>query len=79
MGDNQENSMEELIKRIMAAAGIEEDTARSAIGIILGFLNKEGPEDKMQLIFDALPGAQELVEAREAVAAVVVSLAVWAT
>ncbi|MCK7612794.1 DUF2267 domain-containing protein [Roseibium sediminicola] len=58
--------MEELIKRIMAAAGIEEDTAKSAIGIILGFLNKEGPEDKMQLIFDALPGAQELVAERQA-------------
>jgi len=57
--------MEELIGRIMAAAGIEEETAKSAIGIILGFLNKEGPDDKMQLIFDALPGAQELVAARE--------------
>ncbi|GAB2183243.1 DUF2780 domain-containing protein [Roseibium sp. LAB1] len=56
--------MEELINRIMAAAGIEEDVAKNAIGIILGFLNKEGPEDKMQLIFDALPGAKELVDAR---------------
>lgn len=57
--------MEELINRMIAAAGIDEETAKSAIGIILGFLNKEGPEDKMQLIFDALPGAQELVAARE--------------
>lgn len=57
--------MEDLINRIMAAAGIDEDTAKGAIGIILGFLNKEGPDDKMQLIFDALPGAQELVAARE--------------
>ncbi|GAB4515850.1 MAG: hypothetical protein Tsb0019_14900 [Roseibium sp.] len=57
--------MEELINRIMAAAGIEEEVARNAIGIILGFLNKEGPEDKMQLIFDALPGAADLVAARE--------------
>ncbi|MBO6509129.1 MAG: DUF2780 domain-containing protein [Roseibium sp.] len=57
--------MEELIKRIMAAAGIDEDVATNAVGIILGFLNKEGPEDKMQLIFDALPGTAELVAARE--------------
>ncbi|MEM5582226.1 MULTISPECIES: DUF2267 domain-containing protein [unclassified Roseibium] len=57
--------MEELIKRVMAAAGIDEDVSKNAIGIILGFLNKEGPEDKMQLIFDALPGASELVAARE--------------
>ncbi len=56
--------MDELIQRIMAAAGIEEDVAKNAIGIILGFLNKEGPEDKMQLIFDALPGAKDLVDAR---------------
>lgn len=57
--------MEELIKRIMATAGIDEGVATNAVGIILGFLNKEGPADKMQLIFDALPGTAELVAARE--------------
>ncbi|WP_421983618.1 DUF2780 domain-containing protein [Roseibium sp.] len=57
--------MEELIKRIMAAAGIDQELATNAVGIILSFLKKEGPEDKMQLIFDALPGAAELVSARE--------------
>ncbi|ERP94141.1 hypothetical protein Q669_04525 [Labrenzia sp. C1B10] len=61
---DQEIFMDELIQRIMAAAGIEEDVAKNAIGIILGFLNREGPEDKMQLIFDALPGAKDLVDAR---------------
>jgi len=57
--------MEELINRIMAAAGIDQELATNAVGIILSFLNKEGPEDKMQLIFDALPGAADLVSARE--------------
>lgn len=57
--------MEELIKRVMAAADIDEDVSKNAIGIILGFLNKEGPDDKMQLIFDALPGAADLVAERE--------------
>ena len=58
--------MDELIKRIAEAAGIDIDQAREAIAIILGFLNKEGPSDKMQEIFDALPGASELVAEREA-------------
>ncbi|MCV0428843.1 MAG: DUF2267 domain-containing protein, partial [Roseibium sp.] len=57
--------MEELISRIMAAAGTDEGVAKEAIAIILGFLNKEGPEDKMQQIFDALPGAADLVAERE--------------
>ncbi len=57
--------MEDLINRIMAAAGIDEGVATNAVGIILGFLKKEGPDDKMQLIFDALPGAEDLVAARE--------------
>ncbi|MBO6757790.1 MAG: DUF2267 domain-containing protein [Roseibium sp.] len=57
--------MDELIKRIAEAAGIDIDQAREAIAIILGFLNKEGPSDKMQEIFDALPGASELVAERE--------------
>ncbi|WP_417669363.1 DUF2267 domain-containing protein [Roseibium sp.] len=58
--------MEELINRITAATGISDDVAREAIGIILNFLNKDGPADKMQLIFEALPGSAELVAAREA-------------
>lgn len=58
--------MEELINRIMSTAGVDEEVANNAVGIILGFLSKESPEDKMQLVFDALPGAQDLVAARAA-------------
>lgn len=54
--------MEELISRIAGAAGIDEDLASKAVGIILNFLNKEGPDDKMQDILGALPGASELIE-----------------
>ena len=57
--------MEELINRIVAASGVGEEQAREAIAIILKFLNKDGPEEQMQQIFDALPGAAELVAARE--------------
>jgi len=56
--------MEELISRIMAAARVDREVARNAIGIILGFLDKQGAADKMQLIFDALPGTKELVDER---------------
>lgn len=57
--------MEELINRIVAASGVGEEQAREAIAIILKFLNKDGPEEQMQQIFDALPGARELVAERE--------------
>ncbi|MEP4770988.1 MAG: DUF2780 domain-containing protein [Roseibium sp.] len=60
----REQTMEELINRIMSTAGVDEEVANNAVGIILGFLSKESPEDKMQLVFDALPGAEELVAAR---------------
>ncbi len=55
--------MEELIKRIMTAAGIDESLAQKAVAIILGFLEKEGPSDQVQQIFASLPGASELVAA----------------
>ncbi|MBN9671178.1 DUF2780 domain-containing protein [Roseibium aggregatum] len=61
--------MNELINRIMTSAGIDEDLAKKAVGIILGFLNKEAPDDKMRQIFDALPGTEDLVAEREAAGA----------
>ena len=57
--------MEELINRIVAASGVGEEQAREAIAIILRFLQKDGPQEQMQQIFDALPGARELVAERE--------------
>ncbi|WP_346910655.1 DUF2267 domain-containing protein [uncultured Roseibium sp.] len=57
--------MEELINRIVAASGVGEEQAREAIAIILKFLNKDGPEEQMRQIFNALPGARELVAERE--------------
>jgi len=55
--------MDELISRIMAASGIDETLARKAIGIILAFLQKEGPQAEIGQLMAALPGAQELAEA----------------
>ena len=55
--------MEELISRITAASGLDESLARKAIGIILAFLQKEGPAAEISQLMAALPGAQELADA----------------
>ena len=52
--------MDELISRIVAASGLDEGLARKAIGIILAFLQKEGPAAEIGQLMSALPGAQEL-------------------
>ncbi len=36
--------MEELIARVTQKTGLDADTARKAIGIILAYLRKEGPD-----------------------------------
>ncbi|MEO1701417.1 MAG: DUF2780 domain-containing protein [Pseudomonadota bacterium] len=55
--------MEELISRIVDAVGVDADKAQGAVGAILGFLQKEGPSDKISEMMAAMPGAQELVDA----------------
>lgn len=54
--------MNELVTRIASQAGIDEDLATKAVGIILNFLNKEGPDGPMQKIMAAIPGAQDIVD-----------------
>ncbi|MGO4666031.1 DUF2267 domain-containing protein [Bosea sp. 2YAB26] len=54
--------MDELISRIVAASGLDEGLARKAIGIILAFLQKEGPAAEIEQLMSALPGAQELAD-----------------
>lgn len=49
--------MDELIKRLTANTGMDTATAQKAIGIILNFLVKEGPTDKVQTLIAGLPGA----------------------
>ncbi|MFK7792882.1 MAG: DUF2267 domain-containing protein [Devosiaceae bacterium] len=53
--------MEELIGRITDAVGIDEQTAQTAIGVILGFLNKEGPDDAVGQLLGAIPGAEDML------------------
>ena len=58
--------MDELIGRIVANVGVDRSIAEQAVGVILDFLLKEGPSDKVQSLVDALPGAAEAVQAARA-------------
>ena len=53
--------MEELVARLASIAGIDAATAEKAIGIILAFLEKEGPADAVAKLVDAIPGARDAV------------------
>ena len=55
--------MDELVEQLAAKAGIDKAVAEKTIGIILGFLRKEGPSDKVQALIDKIPGAESAVEA----------------
>lgn len=54
--------MDELIERLVTTVGIDRAIAEKAIGIILEFLRKEGPADKVQTLIDSMPGAEPLIE-----------------
>ncbi|MCK9909189.1 hypothetical protein MXD81_08615 [Microbacteriaceae bacterium K1510] len=62
----REGIMEELITRLVANVGIDKAAAEKSVGIILEFLRKEGPADKVQALIDRLPGADALIAAQEA-------------
>jgi hypothetical protein len=62
----REGNMEELISRLVANVGVDRAAAEKAIGIILDFLRKEGPPDKVQALIDRLPGAEALMQAQQA-------------
>ncbi len=51
--------MEDLIARIAAETGIEPDIAKKAVGMILGFLQKEGPKAEIEALLATIPGAAQ--------------------
>jgi hypothetical protein len=55
-----ETFMEELISRITTSVGIEADTAQSAVGMILAFLQKEGDAGAVADMMGKFPGAADL-------------------
>lgn len=54
--------MDELIGRLVANVGVDRAAAEKAVGIILQFLLKEGPADKVQALIDKLPGAEAAIQ-----------------
>ncbi|HZL30555.1 MAG TPA: DUF2267 domain-containing protein [Pseudolabrys sp.] len=56
--------MDELIARLVANVGVDRSAAEKSVGIILDFLQKEGPPDKVQELVKKLPGAEALLAAQ---------------
>ena len=48
---------------LVAELGIDRQVAEQAVGIILAFLIKEAPADKIKPLIDAMPGAAEAAAA----------------
>ena len=57
--------MDELIARLVANVGVDREAAEKAVGVILDFLAKEGPPDKVQALIDKLPGGQAVLDAQK--------------
>ena len=55
--------MDELIDRLASKAGLDRTVAEKSVGIILGFLRKEGPADSVQALIDKIPGAEAAIRA----------------
>ncbi len=55
--------MDELVNDIMARTGLDRPVAEQAIGIIVSFLEREGPSQKVTAMIDKLPGARALADA----------------
>jgi hypothetical protein len=53
--------MDELIGRLVANVGVDRSAAEKSVAIILDFLRKEGPPEKVQALIDRLPGAEALL------------------
>jgi hypothetical protein len=58
--------MDELISRLVANVGVDQAVAEKAVGIILAFLVKEGPSEKVQALINQIPGAETAVQAASA-------------
>jgi hypothetical protein len=59
----REGIMEDLIGRLVANVGLKREVAVKAVGIILSFLLKEGPTEKVEALIAMLPGADTALSA----------------
>src|SRR5690606_9316113 len=53
--------MNELVTRVADAVGIEPALAEKAIGMMLGFLQREAADGPVAKMIEAIPGASDLV------------------
>ena len=60
--------MEELIDRIKEKAGVDDDTARSAVRVLLSFLYEEGDREKVVALAQKIPGAETFIAEGDATA-----------
>ncbi len=52
--------MQDLIGRVTARTGLDEDVAERAIGIMLSLIQTHGDQSKVGTLFDKMPGASEI-------------------
>lgn len=53
--------MNEIVDQIAAKAGIDPQLAEKAVGMILGFLQREAADGPIAKMIEAIPGASDLV------------------
>jgi hypothetical protein len=53
--------MNELVSRVSESVGISPDLAEKAIGMMLGFLQREADDGAVAQMIEAIPGATDLV------------------
>ena len=53
--------MEELTARITNATGLDAATAQKAVGLILAYLQREGPPAEVNQLLAALPGSEQIM------------------
>jgi hypothetical protein len=53
--------MNEVVDQIAAKAGISPDIAERAVGMMLGFLQREAPDGPVSKMIGSIPGASDLV------------------
>jgi hypothetical protein len=54
--------MQELIDRIVEKTGLAPEKAEKAAGIMLSLVKSQGDKNKVQQLFDAIPGAADLAD-----------------
>lgn len=54
--------MDDIVDQVAREADIDPATATKALGIIISFLSREGPQSDVQALIDGIPGARALAE-----------------